>query len=348
MNNKELIITESKRIGIDIIGFSPCFIAYDVEETLRDRESKGYLSGFEEKDMNLRINPKLLMENCQTIISAGISYNIDRDKIEAMSKQKFKATMSVSSWGRDYHKVLGSKLEALAEFINKRLYGETKFFVDTNPLLERHIAKNAGIGFVGKNCSLINKEYGSYIFLGEILTDLYIQPDMPVTGDCGDCELCIKACPSGALLKPYTIDAKKCISYLTQNKEIDYENMKNTGLSLYGCDVCQSVCPKNRNIKMSSHEEFIPKQWNIYPDAVAILDMDNKTFEKTYKLTSGGWRGKKNLQKNAIAVIANSGKREAWDVLVKYLDDERPDIKKAAVYGLKRLMESMEDKNDFQ
>ncbi|HBM81013.1 MAG TPA: tRNA epoxyqueuosine(34) reductase QueG [Clostridiaceae bacterium] len=338
LNIKNAIIHESKEIGIDAIGFALCGDFNNIEPVLADRVKKEFLSGFETWDIKKGIDPSLLLDGCRTMISAALSYNIDKSLIKQKSEYGFKANMSRSSWGMDYHKVMKDKLGGLAAYIEKKFDAKAKIFVDSNPLLEREIARRAGIGFTGKNCSIISPIFGSYIFLGEILTDLKIDPDDPVDDSCGNCDLCIKACPSGALCEEYTLNAKKCVSYLTQIKDIPEEYYGNMKYNIYGCDACQDVCPRNKNAPAVNHPEFIPKEWNAYPDALRILNMDNKTFKETFKGTSCGWRGKKNIQKNALIAISNSKNKSNAKYLLKMLSDERNDIRKVCIYAIYNLL----------
>lgn len=338
VDTKEAIKKEAERLGIDVLGFASCEPFYDTLEVLKKREALGYLSGFEEKDIEKRITPHLALKGCRTIIAGGISYNVDKGEVRTKENYRHRVSISRGAWGMDYHRVLKGKLQSLAAFINEKMGGSTEVFVDTGPLVEREVARRAGIGYVGKNCSLINPEYGSYIFLGEILTDIFIEPDKPLPEDCGDCDLCLQACPSGALRNPYTVNAKECVSYMTQSKDVSCDYYGSIGSSIYGCDVCQIVCPRNRSANKSRHREFVPEDWNAYPDAVDILEMDNKTFENTFKKTSSGWRGKKTLQRNALIALGNSGKKENAEYIEKMLHDSRRDIRKTGIYALHRLL----------
>lgn len=337
-NIKDSIKTEGEKIGIDVIGFAPCSTLTQMKEILSSRESMGYLSGFEESDIEKRINPSLQLNGCRTIISAGVSYYQDGKYAKQKEDYIHKCIVSRSSWGLDYHNMLKSKLNSLAEFMAEKYGADTKVFVDTGPLPEREIARLAGVGFVGKNGFIINREYGSFIFIGEILTDIYIEPDKPVEDGCGDCDICIRSCPSGALLKPYTLNAKRCISYLTQCKSVNPEFYRVMGSNIYGCDICQAACPKNRKIKSTIHDEFVPECWNCFPDAVDILNMDNKTYKETFKNTSSGWRGRKVLQRNAIISLGNSRKKEAAGYIVKMLSDSRSDIRETSIFALYNLL----------
>lgn len=335
MDEKLLIRSEADRIGIDVLGFASCEPFLEIEDILKDREKKGYLSGFEEKDIKKRIYINNLLKDCRTIISAGISYN-------AVCSQKNKncdCTISMCSWGIDYHTVLREKLNCLGKFIADRFNCSVRIFVDTGPVIEREAARRAGVGFTGKNCSIINPEYGSFIFLGEIITDLSLKPDAPISSGCGDCDICMESCPTGALCAPYTVNAKKCRSYLTQSKDISLMDYKKIGCSIYGCDVCQRVCPKNKNAAIANHDEFIPEEWNRYPDPAAILNTDRRGFDKTFKTTSSGWRGRKILQRNALIALSNSkDKVRAAEQIKISLKDERKYIRKAAVLALYNLL----------
>lgn len=337
-NIKGTIIDEAHRIGIDVIGFAPCSVLNNAREILKDRENKGYLSGFEEKDIEKRIDPSLQLEGCKTIISAGISYRTDEKNIKLKSSYICKCIVSKSSWGIDYHNVLRHKLKELSQFIECRYGARTKLFVDTGPLLEREIARMAGVGFVGKNGFIINDEFGSFIFLGEILLDICIEPDEPAEGGCKDCDICIRACHTRALFSPYTLNAKRCISYMTQSKTISPKDYDALGCNIYGCDICQDVCPKNKSIRFKNHTEFIPECWNSFPDAADILNMDNKTYNKTFKNTASGWRGKRILQRNAVISLGNSHDREAARYIINMLSDGRKEIRETSIYALYKLL----------
>lgn len=277
------------------------------------------------------------MNDCKTIICVAISYNIDKENIKYKDDYKLKTSISKISWGKDYHKVLEDKLKALSEFISQRYSAKTKYFVDKGPLVERELAYLSGIGFYGKNCSIINKEYGSFICLGEILTNIYIEPDKAIKELCKDCNLCINACPNGALYNSYKINPKLCLSYLTQQKHLEQEDYPKIK-SIYGCDICQNICPFNKLAKNINHDEFIPEEWNAYPDAIDLLEMNNNSFNNTFYNTSSGWRGKKIIQRNAIAFIGNSQRKELFIYLLKALKDERAEIREASIYSLYNLL----------
>ncbi len=299
---KNYIIAKAKELNIDMIGFTNADPLVEIKDYLEYRKFYNIETEFEEKNLLLRIDPKLTLESCKSIIVIALSYNINYDE---KPSYKYRGKLSKSSWGIDYHWVLKQKLERLIDEIKKEKDFQYKFFVDTGPLVERELAHKAGIGYYGKNCNIINEEYGSFIFIGYILTDLELNPKPNVIGSqCGECDLCLKACPGGAL-EEYRLNTKRCISYQTQTKDIDLELKKNMGINIYGCDTCQNVCPKNKDIKESIHKEFIPKLTKGAVDIEELLSMSNKQFKLKYGSMAGSWRGRNILRRNAIIAIEN-------------------------------------------
>ena len=333
---KEYIIEKSKELNIDIIRFTHGEPFFDAENYLNERVDKNIQTEFEERDIEKRINPLLTLNSCKSIIVMGISYNVEKSSFSTSKNQpKLRGSLSKSTWGLDYHNILKDKMEDLINEIKKIQDFEYKFFVDTGPLIDREVGKRAGLGYFGKNCSIINDEYGSFIFLGYILTDLEIIPDKEVREKCGDCTLCIDACPTGALERPYILNPKKCISYLTQTKNnIPYELRDKMGIKIYGCDTCQTVCPKNKDIKSSSHKEFIPNVTNGYMDLEELLQISNREFRNKYGHMAGSWRGKTILKRNAIIAIGNMKKEENIGLLIKELNDSNPMIRKYASWTI--------------
>ncbi|WFA10229.1 tRNA epoxyqueuosine(34) reductase QueG [Tissierella sp. Yu-01] len=321
MNIKKYIIEKSKELNMDMIGFTDSGPLVNIEEYLDYRLKNNRFTEFEEADIKKRIDPKLTMGNCKTIIVIALSYNVDYNE---KPDCEFKGSLSKSSWGTDYHRVLKNRLELLADEIKKVKDFDYKSFVDTGPLVDRELAYKAGIGYYGKNCSIINEKYGSFIFIGYMLTDLEIDEcDKPMDSQCGDCNLCLKACPTNALDNSYRLNPRKCISYLTQTKkEIDVELRKKMGIKIYGCDTCQMVCPKNKNIKKSSHEEFIPTVTKGYLDLKELLTISNREFKQKYGHISGSWRGKSVLRRNAINALKNIKTSANEKSINKLIDDK--------------------------
>lgn len=316
MSIKDQIIEFAKSINIEYIGFGDIEFDKKFIERLRERRENGHLSGFEEENEGIRIDVKKILPEVKTIIAIAVPYR-------TIEPNKGKPYFSKSSFGVDYHRVVKKKLEILSDFIYNEFRANCECFCDIGPLSDREAAKKCGIGFYGKNTNIITKKYGSFVFLGEILTDLYIEKDKPIDYDCRECELCIKACPAGAIEKPYYINAKKCLSYITQKKDNlnDFE-IETLGKRLYGCDTCQDVCPYNKNNEVSNLKEFYPESWNYNIDEEYILNVSNKEFKDTFGKTSSGWRGKGILKRNLIIAMGNSSNKAYIPLLQRLKDDK--------------------------
>jgi epoxyqueuosine reductase len=200
----------------------------------------------------------------------------------------------------EYLKKICSHIESLG--------GEAIYFVDSNPLPERYIAYLCGIGFIGKNNMVITERYGSYVFLGEIITNLEIEPDVPVKQKCGSCNICLNECPTKAISKTGSCP-NVCLSYITQKKHIEdvwFEKLKG---KMFGCDSCQTECPYNKKAESSQIEGFKPYEFMKNIDLEELINIDNKVFREKYALTSCGWRGKNVLQRNALINFAVNNRK---------------------------------------
>lgn len=323
-------------LGIDLIGFANPDCLKNYKDLLVEREKLNLSCSIEEKNLERRINPYLILEDVKTIISVAISYNVEFD----FDKEcKNCGIISKSAWGIDYHIVLKEKMDMLIEFIKFHCEDlKAVSLVDNNPLLERAIARSAGIGWFGKNNLIINDEYGSYIFLGEILINKFFVPDQPQDSKCGDCNLCLKACPTKALIEPYKINSNKCLSYATINKEIlDKEIMIKMGRRLYGCDTCQQVCPYNQKARKVFHSEFIPRKLMPMYDINKILTMSNLEFDMVFGNTSASWRGKNIIIRNAVIICGNIKSKECINYLMDLLNSKSPVLRGYSFYSIIRI-----------
>lgn len=300
-------------LGLDTIGFTSCrkfdeLIPY-YEEKFQDNK----FNEFEEQEVEKKINPYRYMPRGKTIISIAFPYLFER------KTKPGNIYFSKYTHVKDYHKVVSLYLKKICKYLED-LGGNTKYFVDNNSLPERYIASLCGIGFIGKNKMIVTEKYGSFIFLGEIITDLEIKVSTTKENKCGTCDACIKTCPTNALSSD---DFNNCLSYLTQKKELsDCEILKLDG-RLFGCDTCQDVCPYNKNICFSKLEEFTSYDFmkNINIDELVNLNKNN--FNLKYKLTSCGWRGKNVLQRNAIInkYVVNKGNVGNININSDYVKD---------------------------
>ena len=277
----ELIKTRAAELGFDACGISR---AKPLEED-RDRllgwlkegyhGTMGYLSNHFEK----RVNPALLVEGSKSVISVLLNYYTDQIQEDPEAPK-----ISMYALGNDYHEVLKAKLFTLLDFIRTDLAPcEGRAFVDSAPLLEKALAKEAGLGWVGKNSLLIHPRMGSFVFIGELVVDLELEYDEPFGNSlCGSCTRCMDSCPTGAIIAPSVLDARKCISYLTieTKEDIPESLVGNLSNCLIGCDICQQVCPWNSKAKQHKVEAFQPKQelmkmnaseWQFLDEAVYTL-----------------------------------------------------------------------------
>ena len=291
-------------LGLTQYGFMKAqALSQDSVAYFKEREERNFTTSFEENDLLRKVNLRSEMENAQTIISVAFPYFYDA----YIHKEGY---FSLYTLGQDYHIVVKDYLEKVAEVIRSFGY-EAKVFADNNSLPERYIAYASYVGEIGKNHMLITKEYGSYVFLGEILTNLVLDTrerdyhEIPLHSICGECTNCIKACPTQILGSEY-YDTKRCMSYITQSKEVPDEDLLLFKGRLFGCDTCQRSCPLNRNVKTSPIEAFRPREYMKYPNLRELLELSNQEFLK-YKETSSGWRGKKLLQRNAMVELVRKG-----------------------------------------
>lgn len=298
MDEKEKILKHCNSIGLDTIGFMRCRRFDELKNYFTKRKIKNIENEFEEKDIEKRINPFLYMEDGNTIISIAFPYKYS----EVTCKGNY---FSIYTKGRDYHIVVKKYLKNVCEFIEK-LGGKAICFVDNNALPERFIASMSGIGFIGKNNTLITKEYGSYVFLGEIITDLYIEEDKIKTGKCDNCTACLNVCPTKSF-----DNSNSCLSYITQCKHLEDKWFPIFEGRMFGCDTCQSVCPFNKDAENSNIKELRPFDFMNNVELTEIIYLNNETFRGKYSLTSCGWRGKNILSRNAL--INSFGKDKLLD-----------------------------------
>lgn len=297
MGVKNEIIKVCNSLGIDCIGFIKCRRFDELENFYKYREKFNLQNEFEEDDIQKRINPKLYLEEGKTIISIAFPY--------LTSRLNNDNGFSVYTKGADYHYVVKKYLKVISEIIESN-GGKAISFVDSNSLPERYIACLSGIGFIGKNNLLINKKYGSYVFLGEIITDLEIYNEdksnletINSFEECGKCEECYRACPTKAINSTKK-NCNICLAYITQKKDLEDWEIESLNGRIFGCDTCQLVCPYNKESELSKIPEFSIMEFMNNNDNDFIINIDNKEFKETFKKVSCGWRGKNVLKRNAL------------------------------------------------
>ncbi|MED0678200.1 tRNA epoxyqueuosine(34) reductase QueG [Aneurinibacillus thermoaerophilus] len=337
---KQEIIAYAHKIGIDKIGFASSAPFLTLKERLYKHRELGYESGFEEKDIEKRTHPEQIMPEAKSIIAIALAYPSRMEAPPKSTPGNYRGIMARVSWGEDYHRVLRDRLKKLEQFLHEKVPDiKTEIMVDTGALSDRAVAERAGLGWVGKNTSLITPEFGSWVYLGEMLTSAPFPPDKPIEDECGDCTICIDACPTGAIVQRGQVNSQRCIAFLTQVKDMIPEAFRPAvGNRLYGCDTCQQVCPKNRKINFTHHPEFVPDPEMAKPLLKPLLTISKKEFAAKFGRTSGAWRGKKPIQRNAILALAHFKDKSAVPDLIEIMtNDERPVMRGTAAWALGRI-----------
>ncbi|MGR3763329.1 tRNA epoxyqueuosine(34) reductase QueG [Rossellomorea sp. NS-SX7] len=337
---KKDIIDYSKEIGIDKIGFTTADTFSEMKNRLLRQEMLGYQSGFEEKDIEKRVDPSLIFDGPKSIIAIALAYPSRMKDAPQSKRGERRGIFCRASWGTDYHDVLRDRLVKLEEYIVSRIpQARFKSMVDTGELVDRAVAERAGIGWSGKNCSIITPEFGSYVYLGEMVTNLPFEPDEPMEDQCGTCNKCVDVCPTGALIDGGQLDAQKCIAFLTQTKGFLADEYRvKLGNRLYGCDTCQTVCPENKGKDFHFHEEMEPDPEIAKPLLKPLLTISNREFKEKYGHVSGSWRGKKPIQRNAIIALAHYKDETAIEDLIEVMEnDVRPVIRGTSAWALGKI-----------
>ncbi|WP_195695520.1 tRNA epoxyqueuosine(34) reductase QueG [Priestia megaterium] len=337
---KEEIISYSKEIGIDKIGFASASMFDELKNRLLAQQELGYASGFEEPDIEKRVDPTLVVPKARSIISIALSYPSKLKDAPKSTKEDRRGIFCRASWGQDYHTVLRDRLQKLETFIKEKVPAAIlQSMVDTGELSDRAVAERAGIGWSGKNCAIITPEFGSYVYLGEMITDIPFPPDKPIEDGCGTCNKCVDACPTGALVTGGQLNSQRCIAFLTQTKGFLAEEFRSKlGNRLYGCDTCQTVCPENKGKDFHFHPEMEPDPELAKPKLKPLLTMSNREFKEKFGHVSGSWRGKKPIQRNAIIALAHFKDQTAVPDLIELIkNDVRPVIRGTAAWALGKI-----------
>ncbi len=307
MSDAVRIKDKARSLGFQLAGIAP---AGPSPETLFYPEwlARGYAGemGYLERQASARLNPAEVLPGVRSAIVCAVNYNTGRP---LTTFDRARAWVSRYAWGEDYHETLAAKLCELADWIRANCGGETRTYVDTGPLIERVYAKYAGVGWFGKNTCIINPKIGSWIFLGCVLTNLELDFDTPLPDRCGTCTRCIDACPTHAIVEPYVLDSRKCISYLTieLRGEVPAGLREGIGHHLFGCDICQDVCPWNRKAPGTEAEGFQSRPGLFWPELERLLDMQEEEWRVLIRGTAMKRAKVKGLLRNLMIVAGNSG-----------------------------------------
>ena len=344
MLTSQAIKNEARYLGFTLAGItSPApplhLSAYENWLRLGRHGSMEYLAN--ERARTCRRDPRLILAECRSILILGVRYP-DPKTVLLNEKAGPSGRVAAYAWGRDYHLVLSQRLEALATFIDQEA-GERlpqRWYTDTGPILERDLAQRAGLGWIGKNTCLINPKLGSYFLLAEILLGADLEPDLSFTTDrCGTCTRCIEACPTHCILPDRTLDARRCIAYLTiENKgEIPSDLCPQIGNWIFGCDVCQMVCPWNRFATKEYDQSFTPYPSLPNPDLIAELTLTPQGFNRKFKDSPVQRARRGGYLRNTAIALGNSRNMAGIPALEGAMQDDSPLIRKHAGWALEKI-----------
>ncbi len=276
---------KARSLGFHKVGIAP--VDADTDESVRQRLKAwlalGYQADMAWMENSKRCDIRACMPEVQSIICVALNYYTPHQRPEGQEYAK----ISRYGWGRDYHKVMHKKLKALTNWLTEQ--GEdiqARYYADTGPVPDKVWAQRAGIGWIAKNGNVITREYGSWVFLGEVLTNVSFTPDAPHTEHCGSCTRCLDACPTGAIAKPFVVDANRCIAYHTiENRADELPDSIKPHLEgwVAGCDICQDVCPWNQRFARETDvEEFQPYSWNVAPTLTELANISDEEWNRRF------------------------------------------------------------------
>ena len=331
----------ARQIGCELVGVAPIAQFKELDfypKWLQDGHAGAmhYL----ERQLPARLDPRQILPEAQSVIVIGIVYHTAQPLSTEINDLQ-RGWISRYAWGDDYHEVLQEKLAQLHKFLEQE-GGENyqgRYYVDTGPVLDRVFAKYAGLGWFGKNTNLINQQLGSWFFIGELITNLVLELDAPPPDRCGTCRRCLDACPTAAFVAPYVLDARRCISYLTieLREEIPEGLRPQMGRHVFGCDICQDVCPWNHKAAVTENPAFAPRAEMEAPALEALVELDEEAFRRTFRgspVKRAKWRG---FIRNVLVAIGNSGLKEYLPRVEKFLSHPEALLQKHARWAYEQL-----------
>ena len=325
--------------GLDLVGIAgvsaPPALAFFPEWVARGLAGEmAYLSGQVEKRADLRA----AFPWARSVVCAGLQY--DTPEPYSTEAPAHRGWISRYAWGDDYHDVMKGLLDRAVLRLREAIGPfEARTYVDTGPIVERAYAVEAGLGAWGKNTCLLHPEHGSWFFLGEIVTDLELPADGARTDMCGSCTACLDACPTGAFPSPFVLDATRCISYLTIEVKgaVPEEQREGLGRHVFGCDICQDVCPWNRKRRRQGRSAFEPRDGAVAPSLADLATLDDEAFRERFRRSPVKRAKRRGLLRNVAVALGNSGEAAHRPVLERLATDEDPVVREHAEWSLRRL-----------
>lgn len=342
MGKLETLIKEyGKELGFDIVGITSAEPFLRDEQAAIERIRQGLMDGlpwYTEERVHKATHPEVLLPDAKSVVSLAVSYLTGEPQATGDSPG---GKIARYAWGDDYHKVIKARLREFADGLSSRVGREVKarIFVDDGPMNDRAAAERAGVGWFGKNTNILTPTHGSWVFLGQVITDLELRPDKPLSKTCGECVRCIDACPTGAIVAPYVIDNTRCISFLTieLRDAIPRELRPLIGDWVFGCDICQDVCPVNRKAQQSLEPAFRQRHDFGAPALIPLLDLDDDGFRDRFRNSPVKRAKRVGLQRNVCVALGNIGDSAAVPALTRALHSDDALVRSHAAWALGRI-----------
>ena len=341
MNISSQIKTKLLQSGFDDIGFTNIENIPDQRVKLEEYLSKGFHGEmfWLEKNKERRAHPKMIWNDAKSIIVLSKNYGPEENPLKFIESEK-KANISVYARGNDYHELMKKRLKEASIWLMDTFEVESRYFVDTAPIMEKPIAQIAGLGWQGKHTNLVSRKLGSWFFLGVILLSIRMPSTDSEKDHCGSCSSCIDICPTNAIVKPYKLDSRKCISYLTiELKGHIPKNMrKSIGNRVYGCDDCLAVCPWNKFAEITNDIKLKAREELNMPDLSYFLEFDKEIFNEFFKDSPIKRIGRDRFIRNILIAIGNSGMKDCVSKIIPHLTDETAIVRAASIWAIKQLV----------
>ena len=336
-----LLREKANELGFDLVGAIPVSRSKTID-IYNAWLKKGYAGSMDylERHAEQKEDPRQLLPETMSLLALGFNYKTV-DPPEQVQNPDI-GCISRYAWGDDYHELIRSKLSALEDYLCRELNAGklSRSFVDSGPVLEREVAHRAGLGWIGKHSNLINWKKGSWFFLAELLVDVQLETDLPFTRvDCGTCTICIEACPTDAIIADRTLDARLCISYLTIELKgaIPLELRPKMANLIFGCDICQQVCPWNRDAPQAQEKGLLPRPENITPRLIDLMKLDQTSFSKRFRMSPVKRAKRRGFLRNVAVALGNWASPGAIPALSLGLDDEEALVRSHSAWALGQI-----------